>query len=116
MRLIRAGGLLLSIAWCSCSAATAPDEHDTNRVSEEAISAFFADRLADKTATFAGEKALNLWEVEQQRQWVWEIWKAANGDFAEEKLIDLKPLSETLLGRWVLLENLERYSDRKSVV
>ncbi|WP_143596658.1 hypothetical protein [Tannerella forsythia] len=35
MRLIRAGGLLLSIAWCSCSAATAPDEHDTNRVSEE---------------------------------------------------------------------------------
>ena len=60
MRLIRAGGLLLSIAWCSCSAATAPDEHDTNRISEEAISAFFADRLAGKTATFAGEKTMNL--------------------------------------------------------
>ena len=39
---------------------------------------------------------------------MWETWKAANEAFAEEKLIDLKPLSETSLGRWVLPENLER--------
>ncbi|MGP1421617.1 MAG: hypothetical protein ACTTKI_08570 [Tannerella sp.] len=108
MRIIRVCGLLLSVAWCSCSAATVPEKHITDRVSDKAVFAFFADCLASKTVTFAGEKALNLWEIEQQRQWVWEIWKAANGAFAEEKLIDLKPLSETSSGRWVLPESLER--------
>ena len=107
MRIIRVCGLLLSVAWCSCSAATVPEKHNTDRVSDKAVFTFFADCLASKTSTFAGEKALNLWEVEQQRQWVWEIWKAANGAFAEEKLIDLKPLSETSSGRWVLPESLK---------
>lgn len=108
MRLIQVWSLLFSFAWSGCFAETAPEKYNSEMIAERRISAFFSDRLAGKSTTFEEKKPLNLWEVEQKRQWVWEAWEAANQAFSEEKLISLKPLSEKSSGRWTLPESLER--------
>ena len=56
---------------------------------------------------FNNSKQIKLNQTEYFRQLVWEAWKTSNTRLEEERLIPLKPLSETGNGNWRLPALLE---------
>lgn len=71
------------------------------------ITAFFADRLSGKETDCPTSRTLKLPETEKFGQEVWQLWKAANGNFQEEKLAAPAALSKETAASWQLPEELE---------
>lgn len=74
---------------------------------KEQITAFFSDYLSGKTQTYAETSALRLPDIESNRALVWEAWKTANNQSAEEKLIAPDELKNGHSGQWLLPASLE---------
>lgn len=68
---------------------------------------FFSGSLVEEMNDFTVSKGLKKSEVVSYQAFVWELWKEANSEFVEEKLIDLDVLSEKNNSQWNLPESLE---------
>lgn len=78
---------------------------------ESELRDYFSDVLSaefsDEIERFGDKSVLELKYAEDNAGLVWKAWKDANDDFAEEKLIDVGPLSQGVSGRWTLPSGLE---------
>ena len=78
---------------------------------ESELRDYFSDVLtaefSDEIERFGDKSELELKYAEDNAGLVWKAWKDANDDFAEEKLIDVGPLSQGVSGRWTLPSGLE---------
>lgn len=106
---------------CACGLVVSPAVHAVVTGKEkpktilkekerEEIKAYFAGCLSGKSNSFTDGNRLKLSEVAECSEEVWQLWKEANQAFDEEKLIPLKPLSETSTGRWALPDTLEPHA------
>ena len=106
---------------CACGLVVSPAVHAVVTGKEksktvlkekerEEIKAYFAGCLSGKSSSFTDGNRLKLSEVAECSEEVWQLWKEANQAFDEEKLIPLKPLSETSTGRWALPDTLEPHA------
>ncbi len=68
---------------------------------------FFSDYLTGNVKKFDDKTSIKLSEVKQMQHIVWEAWKNANNNFAEQKLIDLGKLARGKSGHWNLPADLE---------
>lgn len=71
------------------------------------ITAFFSNYPSGKESIYQDKTPVQLPEIENTRQMVWEAWKEANNNFTEQKLIGLEKLETAKSGSWKLPSDLE---------
>jgi len=72
------------------------------------IEKFFIDHLSGNEMTYTGRShRIQVNDIAKEQALVWEVWKRANQNFDEEKLIATTPIEEGNAGKWHLPEWLE---------
>ncbi len=71
------------------------------------VSAFFDARLSGETVLFQESEMIGDKSVGKSVSCVWDLWRKANHDFHEEKLLPLGSLSDNTIGYWHLPDSLE---------
>ncbi|MDO5106505.1 hypothetical protein [Capnocytophaga sp.] len=84
-----------------------PKPQPESVVTKEEISAFFTEKLNGKTTDFKPNQSLTTAQIAEAQQMVWQVWKQANQQFSEEKLIALTSHSGRKSGSWQLPATLE---------
>lgn len=114
IHLLKAVSLLLVVAsYGNCPAQENNSKAKTQKLkaadlkTKEKLAAYFRDYLAGKVTTFDDPTSVKSSEVAQKQNLVWEAWKEANNNFAEQKLPNLENLSAGKSANWDLPANLE---------
>lgn len=71
------------------------------------LSEYFSGVLAGEGLETDLKAEMPIESIGSNTETVWTLWKDANANFTEQKLIDVSPLSEGNYGRWNLPEELE---------
>lgn len=71
------------------------------------ILTFFTNSLSKNASQLNLSQNISPDKIENFKKDVWNIWKEANYNFSEEKLIQLSPLSEKKTSSWNIPSNLE---------
>ena len=66
--------------------------------------------LSDQPAAYAKSKPIKWKDTEKYQTYVWNVWKSANSQTAEERLISLDSLCEKNKGKWQLPASLEPHA------
>lgn len=115
----RKSALLLGILYVACAISTMANEYKTSsdspktkikKKTEQEILTFFSEHLSGNSTIYNTGKFLKLSEIEPYRDDIWQLWKQANTDFGEEKLIALNELSSKSSGCLHLPESLEPHA------
>lgn len=74
---------------------------------KEELSEYFAQILAGGQTDLGFRAEMPSETIAENAETIWELWKASNDNFTEQKLITAAPLEEGKFGRWNLPEDLE---------
>lgn len=95
---------LLPALVCSCKAENPAPSPDDNGKAKETYVTYFTKYLGGDKAAYGTGAPLAADAVAEEREAVWDSWKAANRSFSEDKLAALKPLQKTQSGSFDLTQ------------
>lgn len=106
-QLFKLSSLFLLTLLCACGVQCVNNPNVDQADYNNRITTFFSQSLSGGDIDFEAEKVIKLSDIKKQQELVWELWKQANNDKDEEKLIPLEKLDNGKSGRWNLPQNLE---------
>ncbi|WP_298065033.1 hypothetical protein [uncultured Rikenella sp.] len=93
---------LIPMLTCGYSKAANPIPPDDGEAKEAYVAYFTKSLGGDKTPYYPTDAVLTADQVAEEQTAVWDSWKAANRDLAEDKLISLQALSKDHSGKFDL--------------